>query len=233
MPHEDVSAPAAVADKLVVAPQRPQIRLDRYSASDFDRGRATLVEALWRAFQALLFSSPLPGSRLRTMLLRWFGARIGTGVVIKPGCRITFPWRLEMGDHVWIGERVWIDNLGEVRIDSHACLSQGAYLCTGSHDWSSPGFDLIVRPIVVEAGAWLAAHCRVGPGVTVGEGAVLALASTTTRDLEPWTIYQGCPAKPVRRRSLRGACGACVKPDADTGLSGDERRPLAASSTSD
>jgi len=136
-------------------------------------------------------------------LLGAFGATVGKGVQIKPGVRVKFPWRLEIGDHSWIGEDVWIDNLAPVTIASNCCISQRVYLCTGSHDWSRPTFDLIVRPIHIKQAAWIAACSTVGPGVTVGEGAVLALGSVATHDLEPWTIYTGIPAKPVRKREIK------------------------------
>jgi len=137
---------------------------------------------------------------LKCKLLRQFGAKVGNNVDFKPGVRTTFPWRLEIGDYSWIGEGVWIDNLAPVTIGSHCCISQGAYLCTGSHNWSSKGFDLILKPIVIMDDAWLAAKSIVGPGVTVGEGAVLALGSVATGDLKAGWIYQGNPASPLRER---------------------------------
>ena len=159
-----------------------------------------MVEAAWRIVQTAL--APLPGSAWRRLLLRAFGARIGKGVVVKPFVKITFPWRLTIGDHTWLGEGVWIDNLAPVTIGSHCCLSQDAMLCTGNHDWSSPGFDLVVRPIMIEDGAWVAARACIGPGVTVGRGAVLALGAVAVRDLAPDFIHQGCPAAPIRLRRL-------------------------------
>ena len=150
--------------------------------------------------QALLLTSPLPGSRLRVWLLKLFGARIGRHVMIKPGVRVKFPWLLQIGDHTWIGEDVWIDNLAEVEIGDHCCLSQGAYLCTGNHDWSRPSFDLVVRPIRIQSQSWLAARSVVGPGVTVREGAVLGLGSVAVHDLQAWHVHLGSPARPVRLR---------------------------------
>ncbi|PXA90953.1 colanic acid biosynthesis acetyltransferase WcaF [Nostoc sp. 3335mG] len=181
---------------------QPVPDLGRYSAPQFARGRSALVEAAWMAVQALFVSSWLPGSAHRVMLLKLFGARVGTGVVLKPGIRVKFPWRLTIGDNSWIGERAWIDNLADVTIGGNCCVSQDAYLCTGSHDWTSPGFDLITRPITLEPGAWVAARAVVGPGVTLGRGAVLGLGSSASRDLDPWTIYAGVPAAPVRTRTL-------------------------------
>ena len=146
------------------------------------------------------FSIRLPGSGWRTLLLRFFGARIGQGVVFKSGVRVKMPWRLTIGDHCWIGEDVWIDNLAEVRLGDHVCVSQGAYFCTGSHDWAKHSFDLIVKPIVVGPRAWIAAKCVVAPGVSVGDGAVLVLGSVATQDLEPLAIYAGNPAVRIKSR---------------------------------
>jgi putative colanic acid biosynthesis acetyltransferase WcaF len=179
------------------------MRLDLYNAESFDRGRPRWLEALWLLAQSILLASPFWGTRLRVAVLRWFGARIGHGVTIKPGVRVKFPWRLQIGNHCWIGEDVWLDNLAEIRIGDHCCLSQGAYLCTGSHDWSRVHFDLIVKPIVLEDEVWIAARSMIGPGVTAGRGAVLALGSAATRDLLPWQIHQGVPAVPVKSRQGR------------------------------
>jgi putative colanic acid biosynthesis acetyltransferase WcaF len=126
-------------------------------------------------------------------------------VDIKPGVRIKFPWRLKIGDHSWIGEDVWIDNLAEVSIGSHCCISQGAYLCTGSHDWTKSSFDLIIRSIHLGDRSWIAARCVVGPGVRAGEGSVLALGSVATEDLAPWSIYTGSPATLTKTRRLKAA----------------------------
>ncbi len=172
-----------------------------YSAGTFTRGRSALVEALWLLVQALLVSSWLPGSWHRRLVLRMFGAQIGDGVIVKPGVRVKFPWRFTVGNNSWLGEDVWIDNLAPVSVGADCCISQGAYLCTGSHDWSKPGFDLITRPINICDHAWIAAGASIGPGVTVGAGAVLALASVATADLEPWSIYRGNPAAAIRERS--------------------------------
>ena len=140
------------------------------------------------------------GSRLRITILRIFGARIGSGVVIKPHVKVKFPWRLTVGANSWIGEGVWIDNLAEVKIGCNACISQGAYLCTGSHDWSAPTFDLVVRPIEIGDEAWICANASVGPGVRAGRGAVLTLGAVATRDLEDWTCYAADALRATRRR---------------------------------
>ena len=170
------------------------MRLDLFDNHDFQRGRPRLVEALWILVSALTVASFLPGSHVRIMVLRLFGARIGVGVVLKPSITVKFPWNLEIGDHVWIGEKVWIDNLAKVRIGSHSCVSQGAYLCTGSHDWTREGFDLITRDITLEEQCWVGAMARVAPGTNMVQGSVLAMGSVASGTLEAWTIYQGIPA---------------------------------------
>lgn len=178
------------------------VDLSGYDVGDFSRGRSLLVEALWIVVDAMFVSSSIPGSVYRRLLLRAFGAKIGRGGTIKPRVKIKFPWRLKIGNDSWIGEAAWIDNLAEVDIGNNCCISQGAYLCTGSHDWKSPRFGLITKPILIGDNAWVAAKATVGPGVTVGAGSVLTIGSVAVSDLEPWTIYQGAPAKAVRTRDL-------------------------------
>ncbi len=177
-----------------------EVDLSSFRADGLERGRPRWVEAAWLCSRALLFGTWLPGSRWRVGLLRVYGARIGHGVVIKPGMRVKFPWRLKIGNNSWIGESVWLDNLGEISIGSNCCISQGAYLCTGSHDWSDPAFRLIVRPIVLRDGSWVGAHSVVCPGVTVGEQAVAAAGSVVTKDIPAFEIHAGNPAKLTRNR---------------------------------
>ena len=144
----------------------------------------------------------LPIKAFKVFLLRSFGAQIGTGVVIKPGVKVKFPWRLKVGDHVWIGENAWIDNIATVTIRDHVCISQDVYLCTGNHDWRDRNFKLLTGEIHIEEGSWLAARSVIGPGVTVGRGAILGLGSVASRSLQPMTIYSGNPAQPVKQRNL-------------------------------
>lgn len=174
--------------------------------SDLDRGAPLAVEALWYFFGLpLLRSSVITSSPFRCWLLRLFGARIGESVYIKPGVRVKFPWYLEVRDHSWIGEDVWIDNLSQVTIGPHACISQGAYLCTGNHDWSSTNMKLFRRPIVCGRGSWVGARAVVCPGVTIGEGAVLTAASVASKNVPPFEIHGGNPALFVRCRVLHTA----------------------------
>ena len=178
------------------------MQLSKYNNAWFSRGRSKLVEVLWLVLDAALVRSWVPGALHRRLILRAFGAIIGKRVVIKPGTRIKFPWRLEIGDDSWVGEDVWIDNLAAVQIGANCCISQGVYICTGSHDWGTPTFDLIVKPVKIEDGAWLASRSVIGPGVVVGEGAVLSLGSVATSDLAPWGIYQGVAATLVKQRRV-------------------------------
>ena len=176
--------------------------LSKYSSSGFSRGVAFVVECLWQVASGVFVASWLPGSALRCTVLRLFGASIGSGVVIKPRVRIKFPWRLSIGDHTWLGESAWIDNLVSVTIGRNVCISQAAYLCTGSHRWDSATFDLDCSPILIEDGAWVAAYSVVGPGVTIGSCAVLALGSVALKSLDRDTIYKGNPAAPVAKRVI-------------------------------
>lgn len=184
---------------------RPQSTSDlsRFNNHWFDRGASRWKQLAWYFVNALFFINPLhPSSRLKVALLRWFGAKIGKGVLIKPGVNIKFPWKLKVGDHVWIGEKVWIDNLDEVVIESHVCLSQGAMLLCGNHDYKKATFDLLIGPIHLETGVWIGAGSLVGPGVRCGSHSVLAVRSVASQDLAPYTIYRGNPAEKVRDREI-------------------------------
>lgn len=177
------------------------VDLSSYSSASFDRGAGKLREAVWLVVSLLLFRlCPFSFSALKCAVLRGFGARVGQGVVIKPDVKITFPWKLEIGDHVWLGEECWLLNLERIHIGNHVCLSQRTFLCTGSHNYKLPTFDLIVKPIVVEDGGWIGAGAWVGPGVTIGTHAVLAAGSVTSKNLEADAIYQGNPATLIRPR---------------------------------
>jgi len=178
------------------------VDLSIYDNSDFDRGASLWKETLWIALRALFFQTAIPWpSRFRAALLRSFGAKIGEDVVIRANVNISFPWRLSVGDHVWIGEDVGILSLAPVTIESNVCISQRAYLCTGSHDFRREDFKLKVAPITVRTGSWVAAVAFVGPGVEVGTGAVVSAGSVVFEAVPPNTLVQGNPARvisPVR-----------------------------------
>jgi putative colanic acid biosynthesis acetyltransferase WcaF len=177
------------------------MRLDQYTLGAYTPGAPYWQQLLWYFLGSpIVQSNWLPISAVKVWTLRWFGATIGQGVRIKPGVRVKFPWRLTVGDFVWIGEDAWIDNLAQVTIDSHVCLSQGVYLCTGNHDWSHPHFQLRVGEIHIEEASWIAAKAVIGPGVTVGKGAVLTLGAVAAKSLEPMTIHAGNPAQAIKPR---------------------------------
>ncbi len=177
------------------------MHLDNYSLGSYTPGAPYWKQLLWHFLGSpIVESNWLPISTLKVWVLRSFGASIGQQVRIKPGVRVKFPWRLTVGDCVWIGESTWIDNLAPVVLESHVCLSQGVYLCTGNHDWYHPNFKLIPAPIHIHESSWIAAKSVIGPGVTVGRGAVLTLGGVTGRSLEPMTIYAGNPAQPIKSR---------------------------------
>src|ERR1043166_4497756 len=181
------------------------VDLSRFSSREFSRGRPLFIEAIWKIVSTFFFECHfLHAYRLKRVVLRLFGSKVGKGVLIKPRVKITFPWRLTFGDYCWIGEGVWIDNLSNVDIGPHACISQRAYLCTGNHDLHKTTFDLSSSPIRIEAGAWITAGSIVGPGVTVGEHAMLALGSVASQTLESNGIYRGNPAQKIGIRSFTG-----------------------------
>ena len=174
-------------------------QLGRYSSTHFDRGRAAWVEALW-LIASVFVASSIPGNQIRIWLLRCFGARLGAGVVIKPGVRVKFPWRLAIGDDTWIGEGAWLDNLAEIAIGSNCCVSQGVYICTGNHDWAAETFDLITRPVYLEDGSWIGAFARLAPGVRVAEDAVVSMGAVVVGDVPSGVVVSGNPAAQIRER---------------------------------
>ena len=183
-------------------------RLDQYDQRGYETGAGPLKRLAWYALNALVLDSYwCVWSAPKVWLLKRFGAQIGTGVVVKPRVRIKYPWHLVVGDHVWLGEDAWIDNLGRIEIGDHACVSQGAYLVTGNHDYRDVAFGLIVRPIYIEAAAWVGARAIICPGVSVGRGAVIAAGSVLQHDAAPNLIYQGNPAQPTRERCASDLSG--------------------------
>jgi len=171
------------------------MNLKVFQNSEFDRGAGKWVEVAWYICRSLLFASwfPVP-SGLKTACLRWFGAKIGRGVVIRSRVNITFPWKLTIGDHAWIGDEVFILSLDHVTIGSNVCISQRAFLCTGSHEFSKPTFDLITRPIVIEDGCWIGAQSFIGPGVRFGVSSRSLAGSVVIQEVLSNTTVGGVPA---------------------------------------
>ncbi len=134
--------------------------------------------------------------------MRLFGADVGKCVVIKPRVNIKYPWNLAIGENSWIGEGVWIDNLGKVKMGSNCCISQGALLLCGNHNYRKPAFDLMVGDITLENGVWIGAKAMVCPGVICHSHAVLTAGSIATTALEAYKIHSGNPAVAVKERNI-------------------------------
>jgi putative colanic acid biosynthesis acetyltransferase WcaF len=161
----------------------------------------------WNICWLLLYrTSPRPLHSWRVLLLRAFGAKIGPNCHFYPGSKVWAPWNLVCADQVTAGDGSEIYCPAPMRLGSHAIVSQGAYICGASHDFEDPAFPLLAYSMVIGAYAWICARASVGPGVNVGEGAVLGLGSVATRDLEPWGVYEGVPAVKVkeRKRTIAG-----------------------------
>jgi len=174
------------------------VDLASYDNRSYSPGRNRLVRGLWYFISLAIFESGwVPLARPKRWLLQLFGASIGRGLVIKPQVWIKYPWRLALGEHCWIGRGVWIDNLADVQFHDHVCVSQQVYICTGSHNYRRPSFDLITRPVEVGNGVWLGARALVLGGVSIGANAVVAAGSIVTSDVSAATVVAGNPARPL------------------------------------
>lgn len=181
-----------------------EVELEKFSTGNFDKGASSLKIILWYFVNALIVrASWNPFMGIKILLLKVFGAKIGKGLVIKNNVCIKFPWKLAIGDNVWLGENCWIDNLDYVTIGNNVCISQGALLLTGNHDYTLFSFDYRNAPIVIEDGAWIGAKTVVCPGVTAKSHSILTVGSIATKDIESYGIYQGNPARKIRERIIK------------------------------
>ncbi|HEY1611210.1 MAG TPA: putative colanic acid biosynthesis acetyltransferase [Paraburkholderia sp.] len=181
-------------------PARRVIDLSRAGKGNYVARRGKLVQAVWYVVETCVLDNRLlPFSALRAGLLRVFGAKIGRGCRLVHPMRVKAPWNLEMGDHCWIGVDVWIYNQAPIRIGSHVCVSQRAFLSTGSHDMRT-NMDLRVAPIVIEDGVWISSQCVVQMGVTIGRSAVVTPLSVVHRSLDAEGVYGGNPCRFIRWR---------------------------------
>ncbi|MBO9514327.1 MAG: putative colanic acid biosynthesis acetyltransferase [Variovorax sp.] len=172
-----------------------------------------IMRAVWNVTWAVFASwTPPQMSFWRRFLLKLFGAHLGEASDVRGSAKVWYPPHLYLGDRALLADRVTCYNMAPITLGRGALVSQGAHLCAGSHDISTPTFQLTARPITIGAQAWIAAEAFVGPGVEVGEGAVLGARSVAFRTLEPWTVYGGNPAKPLKRRVLKEAAGAAPPP---------------------
>lgn len=168
------------------------------------RGRSPWVVQLWWLVQAIAFrTSPQVLFGYRRWLLRLFGAQVGKGVLIRSSARFTYPWKVRIGDHAWIGDDVVIYSLGDISIGSGAVISQRSYLCAATHDYSSPDFSIDASPVTVGDRAWIATDVFIAPGVSIGSGAVVGARSSVFSDIPPMMVAYGCPARPRYPRDSR------------------------------
>lgn len=179
-----------------------RVFLANYS-NEFFRPGSRFKVMVWYIFNFFVFNSgfPYPVS-FKIFLIKLFNGVAGQNITIKPNVSIKYPWLLSIGDNCWIGENVWIDNLAQVSIGSNVCISQGAMLLTGNHNYKKDTFDLITGEITLEDGVWIGAKSVVCPGVTCFSHSVLAVGSVAVKNLESYSIYQGNPASKIRDRII-------------------------------
>lgn len=180
-----------------------KVRLGDFDSSDFNKGAGGLKITIWYFVNAfIVHASWNPFMGIKIGLLRLFGAKIGDGLVIKNNVTIKYPWKLSIGDNVWLGENCWLDNLDYITIGNNVCISQGALLITGNHDFTKSDFSYRNAPIVVENGAWIGAKAVVASGVTVRTHSILTLGTVITKDTDPYGIYQGNPGIKIKQRII-------------------------------
>jgi putative colanic acid biosynthesis acetyltransferase WcaF len=179
------------------------IDLRNFDKSKFERGRSKPVEIVWWVFKLLFIQSSLPWpSSLKSLVLRLFGAKVGAGLYMRPGVNVHFPWKLTIGDNVWVGDKCTILNLETVVIHSNAALAHEVYIAAAGHDITSPNFGYANAPVIVESGSWIATRAFIGPGVTVGRNAVVAAGSVVTKSIPPGVVVGGVPARFIARRNI-------------------------------
>lgn len=180
------------------------VRLGTFNGNNFNKGAGFFKIALWYFVNALFVrASWNPFIGIKVFLLRAFGASIGKRLCIKNNVTIKYPWKLTIGDDCWIGENCWIDNLDNVTIGSDVCVSQGALLLTGNHDYTVSSMPYRNAPIVLEDGVWIGAKTVVCSGVTAHVNSILTVGSVATKNLDANGIYQGVPAQKIRERIVK------------------------------
>lgn len=165
------------------------------------RGRNPFIVQLWWMVQAILFkTSPQFLYGWRNFLLRLFGAKIGKKVIIRPTVKITYPWKLSIGDYSWIGDHVDLYTLGNIYIGKNVVISQKSYLCTASHDYLKEDFPIYQKPIKICDQVWIATDVFIAPGITIEEGSLVAARSSVFQNIPSNKICSGTPAKIIRER---------------------------------
>jgi putative colanic acid biosynthesis acetyltransferase WcaF len=165
------------------------------------RGKNAFIVQLWWLVQSILFrTSPQFLYGWRNFLLRLFGAKIGKKVIIRPSVKITYPWKLSIGNYSWIGDDVDLYTLGKIDIGNHVVISQRSYLCTGSHDYNQADFAIYQKPIKIHDQVWIATDVFIAPGVTIHEGSLVGVRSSVFTNIPSNKICVGTPAKIIRER---------------------------------
>lgn len=170
--------------------------LSGFSGAGYDKGRPRVVQALWMAVSGLVFQRWWCPASVRVSILRAFGASIGDGVLVRHRVRIHWPWKLRLGDNVWIGEGAWLLNLEPVTIGDNTCLSQDVFICTGSHQFDSPTFEFDNAAIVIGARTWVAARAMVLRGVTIGDDVLVGAGALVAHDVPAATRVLAPVASP-------------------------------------
>ena len=155
------------------------------------------IISIWWVFSNLVFVNPFMPRFLRPIILRIFGARLGTGVLIRRGVRVHFPWKLEIGDDCWIGEDVWFINHEKVSIGSNVCISQKSIICSGGHNYRSASLEYAHKPIEIRDGAWICLDAKVLPGVTIGECSVVSAGEVVRKSLPDYSILIDGQVRPI------------------------------------
>ncbi len=163
-----------------------------------------LYRVVWGGAWLLLFRfSPRPLRRWRRFLLELFGASIDRSANIYPGVRVWAPWRLKVGAHTGIADGVFLYSQDWIIIGARTVISQGCYVCTGTHDYTQVGMPLVTKVVTIGDDVWLAANTFVHPGVKVGRGAVIGACSVITKDVPEWMVCVGNPCVPIKQRIMK------------------------------
>lgn len=183
--------------------QRRKINKANADNSFYYRGAGKFKIALWYITSNIFFTSFFnPLSSVRIRLLKLFGAKVGVKCNLKAGVFIRYPWNLEMGDYVAMGEYAFIDNVGKIIIGNHVTISQGGMILSASHNYKDPAFNITVHTTILEDGVWICSRAVVCPGLTCGSHSILTVSSIATKNLEPYFIYSGNPAVSIRERII-------------------------------
>jgi putative colanic acid biosynthesis acetyltransferase WcaF len=186
---------------MAITEPKSRVKLGDFSSSGFNRGAGKAKEIIWYLFKMIFFLSAFPyPSSFKAKLLRLFGAKVGSRVTIKPRINIHFPWKLDIGNDVWLGEEILLLNFEQLTIGNNVCISQRGFLCGGNHNYKDPAMPYRNGAITLKDGSWIGANCFVGPGVIIGVDTVVSAGSVVTANLNANSIYKGNPPEFIKER---------------------------------